>query len=87
MAQDRNITPPSELNAIAMRYPEKTFYLGQAFNNPTATSIFDMRATIALTQFEAETRFRARATQGSAATGLQLLKKLDALTGDEAQSI
>jgi len=44
-------------------------------------------ATIALTQFEAETRFRARATQGSAATGLQLLEKLDALTGDEAESI
>jgi predicted transcriptional regulator len=39
-------------------------------------------STIALTQFEAETRFRARATQGSVATGLQLLKKLDTLTGD-----
>ncbi len=32
-------------------------------------------STIALTQFEAETRFRARATQGSVATGLQLLEK------------
>jgi predicted transcriptional regulator len=41
-------------------------------------------ATIALTQFEAETRFRARATQGSVATGLQLLEKLDALTGKAA---
>jgi predicted transcriptional regulator len=40
-------------------------------------------ATIALTQFEAETRFRARATHGSVVTGLQLLEKLDALTGDE----
>lgn len=40
-------------------------------------------STIALTQFEAEIRFRARATQGSVATGLALLKKLDALTGDE----
>jgi predicted transcriptional regulator len=39
-------------------------------------------STIALTQFEAETRFRARATQGSVATGLQLLKKLDTPTGD-----
>ena len=39
-------------------------------------------STIALTQFEAETRFRARATQGSVTTGLQLLEKLDALTGD-----
>ena len=39
-------------------------------------------STIALTQFEAEIRFRARATQGSVTTGLQLLEKLDALTGD-----
>ena len=40
-------------------------------------------STMVLTQFEAETRFRARATQGSVVTGLQLLEKLDALTGDE----
>ena len=40
-------------------------------------------STMALAQFEAETRFRARATQGSVVTGLQLLEKLDALTGDE----
>ena len=38
---------------------------------------------MALTQFEAETRFRARAPQGAVVTGLQLLEKLDALTWDE----
>ena len=42
-------------------------------------------STIALTQFETETRFRARAIQGSVATGLQLLEKLDALTGEELE--
>ena len=42
-------------------------------------------STLALTQFEAETRFRTRATQGSVATGLQLLEKLDTLTGDELE--
>ena len=43
-------------------------------------------STMALTQFEAETRFRARATtQGSVTTGLQLLEKLDTLTGDELE--
>ena len=42
-------------------------------------------STVALTQFEAEIRFRARASQGSVATGLQLLEKLDALTGDELE--
>jgi len=35
MAQDKNITLPPELNAIAIRYPEKTFYLGQVFNTTT----------------------------------------------------
>lgn len=34
-------------------------------------------ATIALTEFDAETRFRARAARGSAADGLRLLDKLD----------
>jgi hypothetical protein len=42
-------------------------------------------STIALTQFEAETCFRARATQGSVVTGLQLLEKLDTLTGQELE--
>jgi predicted transcriptional regulator len=35
-------------------------------------------ATIALTEFDTETRFRARAARGSAAEGLRLLDKLDA---------
>jgi hypothetical protein len=35
MARDENMTPPPELNALAIRYPEKTFYLGQVFNNTT----------------------------------------------------
>ena len=34
-------------------------------------------ATIALTEFDAETRFRARAARGSVSEGLQLLDKLD----------
>jgi predicted transcriptional regulator len=39
-------------------------------------------ATIALAEFDAETRFRARAARGSAAEGLRLLDKLD--SADEA---
>ena len=35
-------------------------------------------ATIALAEFDAETRFRARAVRGSTAEGLRLLDKLDA---------
>ena len=39
-------------------------------------------ATIALAEFDAETRFLARVAQGSAAEGVRLLDKLDA--ADEA---
>ncbi len=39
-------------------------------------------ATIALAEFDAETRFRARAARGSTAEGLRLLDKLD--TAEEA---
>jgi hypothetical protein len=39
-------------------------------------------ATIALTEYDAETRFRARAVCGSAAAGLRLSAKLD--TADDA---
>ena len=39
-------------------------------------------ATIALAEFDAETRFRAHAARGSAAEGLRLLAKLD--SADEA---
>jgi predicted transcriptional regulator len=38
-------------------------------------------ATIALAEFDAETRFRARSARGSAAEGLRLLDKLDAAHG------
>jgi hypothetical protein len=39
-------------------------------------------ATIALAEFDAETRFRARAARDSVAEGLRMLDKLDAV--DEA---
>jgi predicted transcriptional regulator len=40
-------------------------------------------ATIALTEFDAETCFRARAAHGSVAEGLRLLDKLDAVDRHE----
>jgi predicted transcriptional regulator len=41
-------------------------------------------STVALAQFDAEVRFRARAAAGSAEEGLRLLDKLDAETDTEA---
>jgi hypothetical protein len=42
------------------------------------TKLVEELATIALTEFDAETRFRARAARGSSTEGLRLLDKFDA---------
>lgn len=42
-------------------------------------------STMALAQFDAETRFRARAARGSAAKGLRLLDKLDRASGGKVR--
>jgi len=39
--------------------------------------LFDELATAAITEFDAETRFRARAALGSPEVGLELLAKVD----------
>jgi hypothetical protein len=39
--------------------------------------LIDELATVALTEFDSETRFRAMAARGSRKTGLALLDKLD----------
>lgn len=49
--------------------------------------LIDDLSTVALTEFDAETRFRTRASQGSAELGLQLLEKLDAVEQDTAASV
>lgn len=46
--------------------------------NISLNKLFDEFATIALAEFDAYTRFRARAAAGSRETGLLLLDKLDA---------
>jgi predicted transcriptional regulator len=43
-------------------------------------------STIALTQFDVETRFRARVARGSAEVGLRLLDKLDAMTDERRKT-
>lgn len=46
--------------------------------NVSLNKLFDELATIALAEFDAYTRFRARGNAGSRETGLLLLDKLDA---------
>ena len=43
-------------------------------------------STIALTQFDVETRFRARVARGSAEAGLRLLDKLDEMTDERKKT-
>jgi len=47
--------------------------------------LMDELATIALAQFDAETRFRARAGAGSEAKGIRSLDKLDRHFGTTAE--
>jgi len=54
--------------------------------NISMNKLIEELSTVALTEFDAETRFRARAAMGSAQEGLRLLDKLDraaAASGDE----
>ena len=48
--------------------------------------LMDELATMALTEFDAFTRFEIRAAKGSAARGIELLNKLDAEDGSQEQS-
>jgi predicted transcriptional regulator len=45
--------------------------------------LFEELATMALTQFDVETRFRARAARGDVTVGLRLLEKLDEADASE----
>ena len=77
-----------KMTTLTMRLPDDTHVRLRQLAKQRKMSLnklIEELSTVALTQFEAETRFRARASQGSVATGLQLLEKLDALTGEELE--
>jgi predicted DNA-binding ribbon-helix-helix protein len=45
----------------------------------SVNKLMDELSTAGLAEFDAETRFRVRASQGSSAAGLKLLDKLDSV--------
>jgi predicted transcriptional regulator len=47
----------------------------------SVNKLMEELSTIALAEFDANTRFKAMAAIGNAEVGLRLLEKLDALTG------
>ncbi len=51
--------------------------------NISVNKLMEELATIALTEYDAETRFKLRANRGSVERGLELLNKLQKHYGDE----
>ncbi len=80
------------MSTLTLRLPdEKHDRLRQLakHQNISLNKLFEEFATIALAEFDAVTRFRARAAAGSREEGLRLLDKLDAaeLSGaDDSES-
>jgi hypothetical protein len=68
------------MSTLTIRIPEtKHARLRQlaASRGISMNKLIDELATVALAQYDAETRFRARAAKGSPKRGLDLLDKLD----------
>ncbi len=80
------------MSTLTLRLPdEKHDRLRQLakHQNISLNKLFEEFATIALAEFDAVTRFRARAAAGSREEGLRLLDKLDAeeLSGADDSAI
>ncbi len=54
-----------------------------AAKNISVNKLIEELATIALTEFDAETRFKLRASRGSVERGLELIKKGQEFFGDD----
>ena len=68
------------MSVLTIRMPEAKHARLRSLAKARGTSVnrlMDELATVALAEFDSETRFRAMASRGSAATGLALLNKLD----------
>ncbi len=52
--------------------------------NISVNKLMEELATIALTEYDAETRFKLRASRGSVDRGLELINKLQEHFGDES---
>ena len=68
------------MSVLTIRMPEakhtRLRHLAKA-KGLSVNRLIDELATVALTEYDSETRFRALAARGSAAEGLALLAKLD----------
>ena len=68
------------MGTITLRLPDDTHQRIKALASARKVSVnklFEEFSVTALTEFDAETRFRARAAKGSKKTGLEILDQLD----------
>ena len=73
------------MSTLTIRLPDDTHARMKALAQQRAVSVnklMEELCTIAVTQHDAETRFRALAARGSGDEGLRILGKLDAALGD-----
>ena len=73
------------MSTLTIRLPDDTHARMKALAQQRAVSVnklMEELCTIAVTQHDAETRFRALAARGSRDEGLRILGKLDAALGD-----
>ena len=73
------------MSTLTIRLPDDTHARMKALAQQRAVSVnklMEELCTIAVTQHDAETRFRALAARGSTDEGLRILGKLDAALGD-----
>ena len=74
------------MSTLTIRLPDDTHARMKVLARHRAMSVnklMEELCTIALTQHDAETRFRALAARGSAEEGLRILDELDATLGAE----
>ncbi len=68
------------MSTVTLRIPDTKYDRLKSYaksKNISLNKLFDEFATIALTQFDAKTRFDLLASQGKKDRGLELLDKLD----------
>jgi len=77
------------MGTITVRLPDDTHQRVKELANSRNVSLnklFEEFTTIALTEFDAETRFKALAIKGSKSRGKELLRKLQEHYGDNSHA-
>ncbi len=72
------------MSTLTLRIPDSKYDRLKSYaksKNISLNKLFDEFATVALTQYDAQTRFELMASRGDKLKGLKILNKLDAELG------